>query len=147
MDTELGKCGAKEIRTPDLLHAISRQHIHLCTSPKVSVLERASGSASVRAGCCTCVLYCPHVFDRRYWDGRASLVGVTRRHILKLRRASGCTQSQRRWDMPGCLYLAVIKPGEEHFDRCLGLALRVQVERGDRWVTFTCLNAVNPGRD
>jgi hypothetical protein len=49
-------CGAKGTRTPGLLHAISRQHVHPCLSPQVTVPERTSGSASVRGGCCTFLL-------------------------------------------------------------------------------------------
>jgi hypothetical protein len=49
--------GAKGTRTPGLLHAISRQHVHPCLSPQVTVPERTSGSASVRGGCCTFLLY------------------------------------------------------------------------------------------
>jgi predicted HD phosphohydrolase len=47
------------IRTPDLLHAISRQPIHLRLPAQVTVLEHALQSAWVRAGCGTSVLYSP----------------------------------------------------------------------------------------
>ena len=49
--------GAKGIRTPDLLHAISRQHVHRSTSVQVAVPERAHQSGQVRTGCCTFPLY------------------------------------------------------------------------------------------
>jgi len=49
--------GAKGIRTPDLLHAISRQHVHRCLSSQVTVPERAHRSGQVRTGCCTFALY------------------------------------------------------------------------------------------
>ena len=47
------------IRTPDLLHAISRQHVHPRPSPQVTVPTRAPGCALVRPGCGTSVLYPP----------------------------------------------------------------------------------------
>jgi hypothetical protein len=47
------------IRTPDLLHAISRHHVHRGASVLVTVLRRALRSARVRAGCGTSVLYSP----------------------------------------------------------------------------------------
>jgi hypothetical protein len=46
-----------EIRTPDLLHAISRQDIHRSPSPQVTVPERARESVQVRTGCGTFLLY------------------------------------------------------------------------------------------
>ncbi len=49
--------GAMGIRTPDLLHAISRHRVHPHMSPQVTVLECPFGSASVLAGCCTFPLY------------------------------------------------------------------------------------------
>jgi hypothetical protein len=49
--------GATGIRTPDLLHAISRQHVHPCLSSQVTVPERAHQSGQVRTGCCTFALY------------------------------------------------------------------------------------------
>jgi len=48
------------IRTPDLLHAISRQAVHRCASPQATVLSRAPEYARVRTGCGTSVLYSPH---------------------------------------------------------------------------------------
>jgi hypothetical protein len=51
--------GAKGTRTPGLLHAISRQHVHPRLSPQVTVPERTPGSAGVRTGCCTFLLYSP----------------------------------------------------------------------------------------
>ena len=51
--------GAKEIRTPDLLHAIWRQHVHPRPSPQVTVLPRPHECARVRVSCCTSVLYSP----------------------------------------------------------------------------------------
>ena len=49
--------GAKGIRTPDLLHAINRQHIHRSPPPQVTVPERTRRSAGIQAGCGTSVLY------------------------------------------------------------------------------------------
>jgi hypothetical protein len=49
--------GAKASRTPGLLHAISRQHVHPCLSSQVTVPERAHQSGQVRTGCCTFALY------------------------------------------------------------------------------------------
>ena len=51
--------GAKGIRTPDLLHAIHRQHVHPCLSSQVTVPERAHQSGQVRTGCGTFLLYGP----------------------------------------------------------------------------------------
>ena len=45
------------IRTPDLLHAISRQHVHGRTSAQVTVLTRAPECGLVRPGCGTSALY------------------------------------------------------------------------------------------
>ncbi len=45
------------IRTPDLLHAIRRQHVHPHPSVQVTVPARPPWSASVRAGRCTFLLY------------------------------------------------------------------------------------------
>jgi hypothetical protein len=50
-------CGAKGTRTPGLLHAISRQHVHRSTSVEVTVSGRALPSSGIQAGCCTFVLY------------------------------------------------------------------------------------------
>ena len=48
--------GAKGIRTPDLLHAIRRQHVHPRPSPQVTVLPRPSRSPA--SACCgTFLLY------------------------------------------------------------------------------------------
>jgi hypothetical protein len=49
--------GAKGTRTPGLLHAITRQHVHPCLSLQVTVLERLPRSASIRTGCGTFLLY------------------------------------------------------------------------------------------
>jgi hypothetical protein len=49
--------GAKEIRTPDLLHAIWRQHVHPRPSPQVTVLLRPCAATSGRVRCGTPVLY------------------------------------------------------------------------------------------
>jgi hypothetical protein len=49
--------GAKGIRTPDLLHAISRQHVHPRPSMQVTVPGRAHESSGIRAGCGTFLLY------------------------------------------------------------------------------------------
>ena len=57
--TLLTWCGAMGIRTPDLLHAISRQHVHSSTSVQVTVPERPHQSAGIQAGCRTFVLYRP----------------------------------------------------------------------------------------
>jgi hypothetical protein len=51
--------GATGIRTPDLLHAISRQHVHRSTSAQVTVPGSARPSRQVRTGCCTFLLYRP----------------------------------------------------------------------------------------
>ena len=45
------------IRTPDLLHAISRHDVHPRTFPQVTVLTRAPRCAIVRPGCGTSALY------------------------------------------------------------------------------------------
>ena len=45
------------IRTPDLLHAISRQAVHGRTFPQVTVLSSAPTCALVRPGCGTSALY------------------------------------------------------------------------------------------
>jgi len=50
--------GAMGIRTPDLLHAISRQPVHHSASPQVTVLSRAPECALVRRRCGTSALYC-----------------------------------------------------------------------------------------
>ena len=50
-------CGAKEIRTPDLLHAIQRQPVHPRPSAQVTVLPRPLRSARVQACCGTFLLY------------------------------------------------------------------------------------------
>ena len=52
-------CGAKGTRTPGLLHAISRQHIHSSTYVQVSVSGRAYQSSQIQAGCGTFLLYSP----------------------------------------------------------------------------------------
>jgi hypothetical protein len=52
--------GATGIRTPDLLHAITRQHVHPCVSLQVTVLPRLRKSARVRSSCGTFLLYCCH---------------------------------------------------------------------------------------
>ena len=52
--SEMG--GAKGTRTPGLLHAISRQHVHRSTSVQVTVPKRAHQSGQVRTGCCTFLL-------------------------------------------------------------------------------------------
>jgi hypothetical protein len=49
--------GATGIRTPDLLHAISRQHVHPRPSMQVTVPGRAHESSGIRAGCGTFLLY------------------------------------------------------------------------------------------
>jgi hypothetical protein len=59
MPFELRKRGAKEIRTPDLLHAISRQHVHSSAYVQVSVSARPYQSSRVQAGCGTFLLYSP----------------------------------------------------------------------------------------
>ena len=51
--------GAKGIRTPDLLHAISRQHIHSSTYLQVSVSGRPYRSSQIQTGCGTFLLYSP----------------------------------------------------------------------------------------
>ena len=51
--------GAKGIRTPDLLHAISRQHVRRSTSVQVTVPGSARPSRQVRTGCGTFLLYRP----------------------------------------------------------------------------------------
>ena len=45
------------IRTPDLLHAISRQPVHGRASAQVTVLSSAPEYALVRPGCGTSALY------------------------------------------------------------------------------------------
>jgi hypothetical protein len=49
--------GATGIRTPDLLHAISRQHICSRPSTQVTVPGRAHESSGIRASCGTFLLY------------------------------------------------------------------------------------------
>jgi hypothetical protein len=51
--------GAMGIRTPDLLHAIQRQHVHRSPSVQVTVSGRPHESSGIQAGCCTFVLYRP----------------------------------------------------------------------------------------
>jgi hypothetical protein len=51
--------GAMGIRTPDLLHAISRQHVHSSTYVQVSVSGRPYQSSQIQAGCGTFLLYSP----------------------------------------------------------------------------------------
>ena len=53
----LSWCGAMGIRTPDLLHAIQRQHVHPRLSVQVTVSGRPHESSGIQAGCCTFVLY------------------------------------------------------------------------------------------
>jgi hypothetical protein len=53
----LSWCGAMGIRTPDLLHAIQRQHVHRSPSVQVTVSGRPHQSPGIQAGCCTFVLY------------------------------------------------------------------------------------------
>jgi hypothetical protein len=45
------------IRTPDLLHAIQRQHVHGCPSAQVTVLVRPLQSTRVQTCCGTFLLY------------------------------------------------------------------------------------------
>ena len=45
------------IRTPDLLHAIQRHHVHGSASVQVTVSGRPPQSSGIQAGCCTFVLY------------------------------------------------------------------------------------------
>ena len=45
------------IRTPDLLHAIQRQHVHRSVSAQVTVPGRAWESARMRTCCGTFLLY------------------------------------------------------------------------------------------
>ena len=52
--------GAKRARTADLLHAISRQHVHPRPSVQVTVLPRPRKSARVRTSCGTFLLYRCH---------------------------------------------------------------------------------------
>jgi len=49
--------GAKEIRTPDLLHAIWRQHVYPRPSRQVTVPTRPRATTSVRVRCGTFLLY------------------------------------------------------------------------------------------
>ena len=59
-DTRPLKCsGAKGTRTPGLLHAIHRQHVHPRSSPQVTVPGGPYESARVRTGCGTFLLYSP----------------------------------------------------------------------------------------
>jgi hypothetical protein len=51
--------GAMGIRTPDLLHAISRQHVHRSPSLQVTVPTGAWRSAPIRGRCGTFLLYSP----------------------------------------------------------------------------------------
>jgi len=65
------------IRTPDLLHAISRQAIHPCLSLQVTVPERACQSAEIRTGCCTFPLYeSPLLTTGRAVRGRRQSTGI-----------------------------------------------------------------------
>jgi hypothetical protein len=52
---------AMGIRTPDLLHAIQRQHVHGSASVQVTVSGRLHQSPGIQAGCCTFVLYRPEL--------------------------------------------------------------------------------------
>jgi hypothetical protein len=64
--------GATGIRTPDLLHAISRQAVHQHLSSQVTVPERARLSGQVRTGCCTFPLYeSPLLHAVRHDGGRS----------------------------------------------------------------------------
>jgi hypothetical protein len=45
------------IRTPDLFHAIQRQHVHRRPYPQVTVPGRPRQSPGIQAGCCTFLLY------------------------------------------------------------------------------------------
>jgi hypothetical protein len=49
--------GAMGIRTPDLLHAISRQPVHGHASAQVTVLRRPPPCQQIRSGCGTSALY------------------------------------------------------------------------------------------
>jgi len=57
--TEAERAALELARTPDLLHAISRQHVHPRPSPQVTVPAGAPRSAGVRVRCGTFVLYSP----------------------------------------------------------------------------------------
>ena len=89
------------IRTPDLLHAISRQHVHRSTSAQVTVLTRAPESAVVHPGCGTSALYSLQDVGP---DNRAARSGpswpptptetysaATAPSWMLSRKASGCT--------------------------------------------------------
>jgi hypothetical protein len=52
-------CGVKGTRTPDLLLANNRQHVHPRPSPQVTVPGRAPGSTQIQACCGNFVLYSP----------------------------------------------------------------------------------------
>jgi len=56
--------GATGIRTPDLLHAISRQHVHRRTSAQVTVPGSTRPSRQVHTGCGTFPLYRPACLAR-----------------------------------------------------------------------------------
>jgi hypothetical protein len=79
---ELGR-GAMGIRTPDLLHAISRQPVQGGASAQVTVLTRAPQCALVRTGCGTSVLYPLQDGSRRPPGWKAPRLSATER-TLKL---------------------------------------------------------------
>jgi hypothetical protein len=89
--------GAKEIRTPDLLHAIWRQHVHPRPSPQVTVLPRPCTATRVPLCCCTSVLYRCHP---RRGAGRGPRLSpdqpqpCTPGYRCALRRASGQTDPE-----------------------------------------------------
>jgi hypothetical protein len=90
-------CGAKGTRTPGLLHAISRQHVHRCLSPQVTVPQRAPASAGVRAGCCTLLLY-PPTRSIPLLDGATQRPITSQALYLRYRspwRDQGCARSTR----------------------------------------------------
>ncbi len=85
-------CGAMGIRTPDLLHAIRRQHIHPRPSPQVSVPERLPWSASIRTGCGTSVLYSPP--RSMALQRPCALAAAAPRNLLVTKAASGAHGSE-----------------------------------------------------
>jgi hypothetical protein len=69
--------GAKGIRTPDLLHAISRQRVHHSTPVQVTVPGRAHQSGQIRTGCCTFPLYPVQLWPARIPFPRTAIPAIS----------------------------------------------------------------------
>jgi hypothetical protein len=88
-------CGAKGTRTPGLLHAISRQHVHPRLSPQVTVPQRPPATARVPARCGTFLLYSPASPQQpSYVAGLSRCTPPGSRHLLA--EVSELIQGQQR---------------------------------------------------